>query len=292
MREQGTGNISVWPLLISALLSAGSLEAVEVDGVAACVGSERILRSEVVAEMQRLGLPDGGRYREIRDEMIDRKLILKAASESKMTMQDWVVESRIREIIKKNFGGDRNKLIEMLGQRKVSYPEWVAKTREDMIVGAMRWNVVDKNVSASPAAMKAEYEGHPERYMKDHKVSVCVLLLKPEEKDRQKEILKSLKTKSFEELGGRRYKNVNPAELFKSEVVAEIEKMPKGALSRWIEIDGWSYLLRKDREAPGRKIPFDEAYDEIEANVREETAKKLYLNWISRLRAETYIKVY
>jgi len=266
--------------------------AVEVDGIAACVGSDTILRSDVLAEMQRLGFSDGERYVAVRNEMIDRKLILKAAAESKMTMQDWVVDSRIREIINKNFGGDRNKLVEMLTQRKVSYQEWQAKTKEDMVVAAMRWNVIEKNVSASPAAMRAEYERHPERYMKDHKVSVSVILLKPEEKARQGEILESLKTKSFEELGGRRYENVNPSDLFKPDVVKEIELMPKGTISRWIEIDGWSFLLRKDGETLGRKIPFDEAYDAIEAAVKEEAAKKLYDEWIARLREETYIKVY
>jgi len=292
MREQGTGKTFVWPLLVFALLLAGGLAAVEVDGIAACVGSEKILRSDVLAEMQRLGLSDGERYIDVRNEMIDRKLILKAASESKMTMQDWVVESRIREIVNKNFGGDRNKLIEMLSQRKVSFPEWQAKTKEDMVISAMRWNVVDKNVSASPAAMRAEYEGHPEKYTKDHKVSVAVILLKPEEKDRQESVLEALKTKSFEELGGRRYENVDPNEIFKPEVVTEIEKMPKGTISRWVEIDGCSFLLRKDGEVAGKKLSFVEAYDEIEIAVKAESAKKIYSDWISRLRAETYIKVY
>jgi len=263
-----------------------------VDGIAARVGSDSILRSDVIAEMQRLGLQDGERYIEVRNEMIDRKLILKAASESKMTMQDWVVESRVREIINKSFGGDRNKLIEMLSERKVSYPEWLAKTKEDMVISAMRWNVVDKNVSASPAAMQAEYEKHPERYMKDHKVSVSIILLTPEEKGRQEEILELLKTTAFDDLGARRYENVNPEELFKPEVVAEIGKMPKGTISRWIEIDGWSYLLRKDGETLGKKDSFDEAYDKIEANVKEELARKIYIEWLDRLKAETYIKVY
>jgi len=242
--------------------------------------------------MQRLGLDDGGRYVEVRNELIDRKLILKAAAESKMTMQDWVVDSRIREIINKNFGGDRNRLIEMLGQRKVSYPEWQAKTKEDMVIAAMRWNVVEKNVSASPSAMRAEYENHPERYAKDHKVSVTVILLNPEEKDRRESISESLKKSTFEELGGRRYQDVNPSELFKPEVVKEIEKMPKGTISRWIEIDGWNFLLRKDGETVGKKLSFDEAYDDIEAAVKEEAARKIYLDWIARLKAETYIKVY
>jgi len=292
MREQGTGKTSLRSLSVAVALLTGSLGAVEVDGVAASVGAETILRSDVFAEMKRLELGNAERYREVLDEMIDRKLILKAASDSKMTMQDWVVDSRIREIINKSFGGDRNKLIEMLGQRKVSYPEWQAKTKEDMVIGAMRWTVVDKNVSASPAAMKAEYEGHPEKYVRDHKVSVTVILLKPEERERRDQITEALKKSSFEELGGRRYVDVNPAENFKPEVVEELASMKKGAVSRWIEIDGWSFLFRKDGESVGRKLSFEEAYDDIAASVKEELAKKIYDDWIARLRAETFIKVY
>jgi len=288
MSEMKLSRFSIGSAILAVAINAA---AVEVDGVAAWVGAESILRSDVIAEMQRLGLDDGERFTEVRNEMIDRKLILKAASESKMTMQEWVVENRIREIIKKSFGGDRNKLVEMLGQRKISFPEWQAKTKEDMIVGAMRWNVIDKNVTASPAAMKEEYEKHPERYVKDHRVSVSVILLRPEEKERRDQISEALKTKSFEDLGGRRYENVDPAELFKPEVVKEISLMPKGTISHWIEIDGWSFLLRKDGEDGGKKLSFEEAYDAIEAEVKEAAAKRLYEDWISRLKAETYIKI-
>ena len=276
----------------SVALLALSASAVEVDGVAAKVGTETILRSDVVNEMRCIGARDGAAYAEVCNQMVDRKLILKAAAESKMTMQEWVVENRVREIVKRTFGGDRSKLIAELGKQKVSYPEWYAKTKEDLIVGAMRWNVVDKNVSASPVAMRQEFESHPERYAKDHKVSVSVILLKPDEVSRREEISKALKEKDFEELGGKRYADVNPSDLFKPEVVAEIEKMPKGTISHWIEIDGWSFLLRKDAESSGRKLTFDEAYDEIEANVKEEEAKRLYQEWIGRLRAETYVKIF
>ena len=279
-------------LLAFSALSALSLSAVEVDGIAATVGSESILRSDVMNEMARSGARDGQSYQEVLNEMIDRKLILKAARESKMTMQEWVVENRVREIIKRSFGGDRNKLIETLGKQKISYPEWYAKTKEDLIIGAMRWNVVDKNAVASPAAMRAEYEAHKSRYTKDHRVSVSVILLKPEEAARRDEISKALPEKSFEDLGGKKYENVKPEELFKPEVCEEIEKMPKGTISHWIEIDGWSFLLRKDAETTGKTLSFDEAYDGIEAAVKEDEARRLYTAWIGRLRDETYIKVY
>ena len=266
--------------------------AVEVDGVAATVGTDSILRSDVLNEIARAGTPEPPEYADVLNRMIERKLILKAAQESKMTIQEWVVENRVREIVNRSFGGDRNKLIEMLGKQQVSYPEWYAKTKEDIVIGAMRWNVIDKNVTASPSAMRKEYESNAARYVKDHLVSVTVILLQPEEKAKREEISAALKEKSFEDLGGKKYENVKPEELFKPEVCAEIDKMPKGTISHWIEIDGWSFLLRKDAESTGSKLSFDEAYDQIEARVKEQEAKRLYDAWMNRLRAETYIKVY
>lgn len=285
-------HVQLMNALALTLLLAGSARAVEVDGIAAKVGSETILRSEVANEMQRLGLHDASRYEEIRDEMIDRKLMLQAARESKMTMQEWVVENRVREIIQKAFGGDRNRLIETLGKQRISYPEWYARMKEDMIVGAMRWNVINKNITASPAEMRAEYAAHPERYVAEHRVTVSVILLKPEERVRRDAITAALKEKSFEELGGQRYADVKPEDVFKPEVCAEIAAMPKGTISKWIEIDGWSFLLRKEDEREGKRLSFEEAFDDIEANVKEEKSKAAYLAWIARLREETYVKVF
>ena len=291
------GKSALWSAAFSIFhfafsISISTANAVEIDGIAATVGAESILRSDVMNELARMGAPDGRAYADVLNEMINRKLILKAARESKMTMQEWVVENRVREIVNTSFGGDRNKLIEALGKQKMSYPEWYAKTKDDLVIGAMRWNVIDKNVVASPAAMRKDYETHKSRYAKDHLVSVSVILLKPEEQAKREEISRELKEKSFEELGGKKYENVKPEDLFKPEVCEEIEKMPKGTISHWIEIDGWSFLLRKDAETAGKALSFDEAYDQIEAAVKEEEAKRLYTEWIKRLSAETYIKVF
>jgi len=275
--------------VVAMAITAGALE---IDGVAAKVGTDTILRSEVLGELRRMGEMDGARYDEVRNDMIERKLILQAASESKMTMQEWVIDNRIREIITRGFSGDRNKLVEMLGKQKMSFPEWRAKLKEDMIISAMRYNVVDKNVSASPAAMRKEYEEHPDRYAKDRKVTISVIMLKPEESSRREDILRSLPEKSFEDLGGMKYENVNPDELFKPDLVKEIDALAKGKVSRWVELEGWSYLIRKDSETVGKKLAFDEAYDEIEAAVKESEQKRLYKEWVDRLRDETYIKIF
>ena len=279
-------------VVVAAFAVAITAAAVEVDGIAAKVGTETILRSDVVDEMRRMGLQDPSRFEEVRNEMIDRKLILKAAADAKMTLQDWVVENRMREIIAKAFGGDRNKLIETLGRQRMSYPEWQARMKEDMIVSAMRWNVVNKNVTASPAAMRAEFKAHPERYSSPATVSVSVIMLKPEEKDRRREISEKLKTEDFGKLGAKSYENIKAEDVFAPDVCKEIAALPKGTISRWIEIDGWSFLVRKDGEKAGAAQTFEEAYDRIVENVKEAAAKKAYLAWLERLRAETYVKVF
>ena len=173
--------------MISLVAGAG-----EVDGIAARVGSAVILKSDIANEMRRSGA-GAGKYADIRDEMIERELILRAAKEAKLQMQDWVVENRIRDIISRAFNGDRNKLMEALAKDKVSYPEWRQRIKDDMVVNAMRWQIVDKNIQASPAAMRDEYAAHPERYVAERRVTVSAILLKPGDTEKSDEIDEALK---------------------------------------------------------------------------------------------------
>lgn len=288
-------------VLLCAALAAGACCAVEVDGIAAKVNESVILKSDVILEMRRAGLsPD--RYSEVLNEMIERKLILKAASESKMTMQEWVIENRIREIIQRAFDGDRNKLMETLAQQKVSYPEWRQRMLDDMIVSAMRWQTIDKNIVASPSAMREEFAKNPERYMAGGTTTVSVILLKPEDYDKRDEVAGLLKTEPFGDVArkyssdshastGGVWKDIVPEDVFRQEVCRELADMPVGTLSNWIDLDGWSFLLRKDAESSLTARSFAEAYDDIERNVREELALAKYERWIEMLKAAAYIKV-
>lgn len=276
--------------------------AVEVDGVAARVGSAVILKSDVIGEMRRAGM-DESRYGEVRNEMIDRELILKAAIDSKMTLQDWMVENRIREIIARAFDGDRNKLMETLAKQKVSYPEWYKRMKDDMMVSAMRWQIVDKNVVASPAKMKDEYDADPKRFASRHAVTVSAILLGPDSADKRKKVDEGLKTEPFADLArlysedarakeGGQWKDIDPAEVFRPEICTELAGMPVGTISKWIELDGWSFLLRKDAESGGAVRTLAEAHDDVAAAVRAKEAKRLYDEWIERLKKNAYIKVY
>ncbi len=291
------------PLAALALLALGpAASAIEVDGLAAKVGDDAILKSDVLMEMSRRRA-NASDYTSVRNEMIEKKLILRAAKAAKMTMQDWIVENRVREIIARAFDGDRNKLLETLAQQKVSYPEWLARMKDDMVVGAMRWHVVDKNARARPGDLKREYEENPTRYALPGKVTVSVILLPPEAATNRTVVSAALATNDFADVArrfsadshasaGGVWKDIEPRDVFKPEICDEIAQMPLNTISRWIELDGWSFLLRKDAETRGAMRSFEEAYDEIERNVREREAQKAYDDWIERLKAETYIHIY
>lgn len=262
----------------------------EVDGIAAKVGVETILKSDVELSMKRAGAPER-EYENFLNHIIENKLILKAAGESKMTMQEWVVESRIQEIIQRSFDGDRNKLMDQLARDKISYPEWCSKMKEDMIVQAMRWQVVDKNITARPIDMRKEYAEHAERYTLGGTVSVSVITLAPKEIGQRNLIDETLKTKTFESIS-KQWKDIVPEENFGPAVCRAINELGVGETSEWITIEGWSFKIRKNEQSTGKTKSFVEAFDEIEANVKEAAALKAYNAWINRLKEETYIKIY
>ena len=288
--------------LAAAALAAVAAAAVEVDGIAAHVGVTPVLKSEIFDEMMATGAKPE-EYEQVRSRMIERLLVLKAAEKSKMTLQDWAVDNRVGEIVNHSFGGDRNKLMEHLTARRMSYQDWRKRLKEDMVVAAMRWQTVEKNVSASPSAMRSEYMKHPERYRRRRTVTVSVVLLSPDKAAKREEVSQALKEEPFADVArryssdsraalGGKWENVVPEEVFKREVCDEIAKMPKGTMSKWIEIDGWCFLLRLDDVKPAVNLSFAEAYDEIERRVREEVSRRLYSEWMERLKRETYVKVY
>ena len=162
--------------------------AEEIDGIVAQVGDSSILRSEVMRERSPFAAADDADFQTLLNRVIDRRLILKAAGNSKMTMQEWVVDNRIREITDNGFDGDRNKLVAALAREKLPFAEFRQRIKDDLIVGAMRWNFVDKFVTASPAEMREEYSSHPERYLSRATTTVSVILLKPDDVEKRDEV--------------------------------------------------------------------------------------------------------
>ncbi len=305
-------------LLSLALAVCACARGVVLDGVAAKVNDAVITMYDVgtaIGDLKRSGVVSDDdfktAYSNTVEFLVERRLILQLAAEKKVTFPEWVVDGRIREIVKDRFDGDMNKLNAMLAQTKTPLTEWRNMIRDDMIVNAMRQQFVEKYVTATPADMFQEYNENKKLYRSEAKTSVSVILLKPADdkkspsvSTRGEEILARLERgEPFADLArqfssdshakdGGTWKDVNPEEAFRPEIAKTIASLKVGEVSKLVDLNGWGFIVRKDSETGVKERSFAEAYDEIERNVKARLGKEAYRNWVQRLRAAAFIKIY
>ena len=309
-------------ILTLALLACACAHGVVLDGLAAKVNDAVITVDDVgaaIGDLKRSGaLPTPGDdfkavYSNAVEFLVERRLILQLAAEKKVTFPEWVVDGRIRDIVKDKFDGDMNKLNAMLTQIKTPLTEWRNMIRDDMIVTSMRQQFVEKYVTATPADMAREYKENKHLYRKEAKSSVSVILLKPADagdkkvppvSTRGEEILARLeKGEDFADLArkfsadshakdGGAWKDVNPEEAFRPEIAKTIASLKVGEFSKLVDLDGWGFIVRKDAETTAQELSFAEAYEDVERNVKKKLGKEAYRAWVQRLREAAFIKIY
>ena len=287
--------------------------AVLLDGVAAYVNTEMITIGEVMSEVRRSPWADTApelrekRLRELYtatlNALVDRKLILAAARKSKMELQSWAVDNRIREIVANNFDGDQTKLHNLLADRKIAFEEWKKNIEEDLLITAMRYQQVEKRVAPTPSEVRAEYEANKGRYQTETATAVSMIILDPPEQAgdesveaRAAKVAEALKAGTYSRDAkaseGGSWGKVNPEDVFRREIVETLAKLSPGETSPVVVLDGYGYIVRKDEQQDARPLTFEEAAPYVESHLRMRQAEKLYKEWTDRLRAESYIKVF
>src|SRR5437660_6151015 len=144
-----------------------------VDGVAAVVNGEVITYSrvrQVVGPREKLlraqfhGDELVQKVKEARQaalqDLIDRQLILQAFKKENYQIPDHFVEERMHDIIRTDFGGDRNTFIKTLEAQNYTMGEFKKMETEKMIVQAMRSKNVKLQTVASPVKVEEFYKAH------------------------------------------------------------------------------------------------------------------------------------
>lgn len=294
--------------------------AMLIDGVAAYVNADMITIADVMNEVRRSPLLESGAritetrlrelYKATLNALIDRKLILASARKSKLELQGWAVENRIREIIEKRFNNDQAKLHSLLAELKISYEEWRATIQEDLTISAMRYQNVEKNISPTPLQVRKEYDTNRSRYRTETATAVSMIILDPPKGDEDSVIMRAGKIRmaldkgeSFASLAkkyskdtkaknGGSWGKVNPDDVFRKEIAEQVHKLMPGEVSDVLILDGYGYIIRKDEAQDARILTFEEALPFVENRLRIKEAEKLYKEWMERLRAESYIKIF
>ncbi len=297
-------------------------DAMLLDGVAAYVNSEMITIAEVMMEVRRSpwasSVSASQREKRLREmysatlnALIDRKLILASARKSKMTLQGWAVDNRVREIVANNFGGDQIKLHQLLADRKITFEEWKQNLEEDLMVTAMRYQKVDSCVNPTPKEIREEYDANKGRYQTEKAVAVSMIILDPPQndddksvKDRAREIeekmsngisfasLARVYSKDAKASQGGSWGKVNPEDVFRKEIVNMLVRLKPGETSPIIILDNYGYIVRKDEQQDGRALTFEEAAQYVESRLRMQKSEELYKAWMKRLRDDAFVKIF
>lgn len=290
-----------------------------VDHTVAEVGGRRITLSDAMAEVRDRLFEErivpsesavAAFYPEAVSNLVARQLILLEYEQGDAKIPDWYFNQRIESIVENNFGGDKSRLVALLKERGISYPEWRRRRNEDAIVGTMRQQFVEQGVAARPSDIERVYRESYATNTLPGRIKVSMIALKQDDaapgaaEKLAAEILGKLASGgSFSALArlhsqenhakdGGSWGYLEPADEFRKELAEAIEALPVGKVSEPVEAGGFIYLLKKDDERADLSVPLEIVRGEIEENLLKEAAEKRFAEWIKHLSNKHTVRIF
>ena len=313
------GSLLLLPPLCHGAFAAGPEV---IDGIAAVVNGEVITMSqirEVTQPRERLlrqqftGEELEKQLSKMRGEalqdLIDRELIVQSFKKEQLVLPDYFVEQRVSDIIRENFGGDRNTFIKTLQAQNYSMSQFKQNELEKIIVAAMRGKNVKPNTTISPAKIEQYYKTHREEFTSKEEVKLRMIMVpsradegnSASQKAMAEEILGKLASGADFARMAQMYSEDSTRDLGgdwgwveRKTLAPELEKvafnLPLHRTSRIIELGGNYYILRIDEKRGGVTRSFAEVRGDVEKKLLQEEARRLQENWLAGLRQKATIR--
>ncbi len=298
--------------------------SIEIDGYAAKVNDRVITRGEVREAMAPI-LPEIYRqfqgaqleeelekaFRQAREGLIERALIMEAFKARGGSIPDQYVEEEIKRTISQQFKGDAALFEQVLAEQKKTRAEYMEVLREQMAVGMMTNEEVSRRARVTPEQIRLEYEKNKETYFISEKMKYSVIVLNkgetPEDQQVKMQEARRVRQKLLDGADfaatakevsegsraaeGGAFPWMQPKDV-REELRGVLESLPAGEISDIVETDSQLYILKVDaRRQPGYK-PFDEVRQEIKTALTAKERDRLKARWIERLRANNYVIIY
>ena len=320
-------------VVLGGVLSAAAAEAsapasnqtIRVDGIAAYVNGTIITRGDVFKEMSASAaelmrqMPGTNTSQKMadafevaRNALVERQLVLAAyaARDDNQKLPDWVVDSRINEIVHEEFNDDRSALLGMLSEQHMTYDEWRKRMEENLIIRVMRQENVDRWVNVSPAMVRRWYDAHQDDYLMPAKIQLrAIVIFKGDtaegtaaQRNRAIDVKVRLnKGGDFAALA-RQYSEDNKASsggdwgqvetaLLQRNLAIVAARLKPGETSKIIETGDGYYIFKSEGGDPAGYASFEDVRDEIEKDLRKTEMQRVYTQWIDRLRRAAYIHI-
>jgi parvulin-like peptidyl-prolyl isomerase len=260
-----------------------------IDGIAATVNGEVITYSQVRAvvgprarllHQQYQGEELQKKLKEVHDlalqDLIDRQLIVQSFKKEGLALPDYFVEQRMNDIIRENFGNDRQAFIKTLEAQNVSMSEFRKLEFDKIIVAAMRGKNVKPNsraVEGNAASQKAMAE------------EILGKLAGGADFAR---IAQMYSEDTTRDTGG------DWGWVERKTLAPQLEKvafsLPKGKVSNIIELSGNYYIVKVEDRRGGVTKSLAEVRPEVEKKMMQEETQRLQENWLAGLRQKATIR--
>ena len=311
-------------ILLPVCCGAFAQEPLEVDGIAAVVNGDVITVSQVRGlsqprekqlRAQFTGQELEKQLKEAREsalkDLIDRQLVLQAFKKEKYEIPDHFVEERMHEIIRDNFGGDRNTFIKTLEAQNYTLGEFKQKEMEQMIVQAMRSHNVKAKKIISPTKVDDYYRKHRDEFTTKETIKLRMIMIPgqkdtanaPAQKALAEEVLGKLASGAEFDQTAQVYSEDSTRDnggdwgwIERKTLAEPLEKvafnMPVGRISNIIDYAGNYYILKVEDRQGGTTKSLAEVRADIEKKLMQEEAQQIQERWIASLREKAYIKTF
>ncbi|MFZ0505902.1 MAG: peptidylprolyl isomerase [Chthoniobacterales bacterium] len=314
--------------LVALLLVPGLVwgDAEVIDGIAAVVNGDVITFSQVqeVAAPEEQSLKQQYTGQELIDkiketrlavlnDLINRQLILQEFKKKEYTLPDYVVEEQVQDIIKDEFGGDRQAFVRTLQAQGYTLNKFRDKEKEKITVQVMRQNQLkDDSFTPSPEAIDAYYNANKQEFATPAQVKLRMIVLNsdPLVTDSAKttqQMANDIRDKATH--GGdfatlaKTYSMDGTAEnggdwgwvdekTLNQDLTKTAFALKKGEVSSVAQIGDSFYLLYcEDRKDPA-VTALNDVRDAIQKKLTQIEKQKATQRWLDGLREKAYIKVY
>jgi parvulin-like peptidyl-prolyl isomerase len=315
-------------LFLSTLPALKAQRAEVIDGVAAIVNTDVITISQVrelIGARERAlreayqgpDLPE--KIKEMRSaalkDLVDRQLIIqefRKLQEKGANIPDYVIDDRIQEVIREEFGGDRAAFVRTLQAQGYTLTRFKDIEKEKIIVQAMRQAKVTDNFVVSPRQIQAFYEKNRAAYSTPEQVKLRMIVLREDTTDDlgasdKKQIAEEIRAKlaggaEFDRMAQMYSEDESTRDMggdwgwierqtLNEQLTKAAFSLKSGQTSPVLKIDDSYYILFVEARKEAAVKPISEVRAEIEAVLMQQERMKAQQRWLDTLRRKAYIKI-
>ncbi|MFA6563013.1 MAG: peptidyl-prolyl cis-trans isomerase [Verrucomicrobiia bacterium] len=313
------------PLVALLVVISTRTVADTVDGIAAIV-NDRLITFSDVREVATPAIQNAYRLYsgEERDRkiqqagvdalntLVERALILQEFTEKGYKLPEHVFDSRMREVIEEQYGGDKNALIRTIQARGLTMEQWKQKfVREPFIVQALRQKEVSSAIVVSPAAIEEHYSQNKAKFTLPYQVRLRMIVVRKEPGSNNTEA-RDLANNIWQKLeggadfaglaniyssGGQKNPGgdwgwVDKESGLRKELAEMAFALKAGQHSKAIETEDGFYVIQVDEVRAERTRTLAEVRGEVEKTLAQEMRAARQRKWMERLKQKAFIRYF